>query len=319
MESRQLFKISCFLCIKFFFMNEMLTIDPKEISQKDLHQFILGTVAPRPIAFVSTLDEEGRPNLAPYSFFNAFSSNPPIVVFSSNRKGSDNTTKDTLHNVKASGECVINAVNYSIVRQMAVASVEFPSGVSEFEKTGLTPIPADLVKPFRVAESPANMECKVKEIITLGDKGGAGHLIICEVVRMHISKSVLMDNNRIDPDKMDLMGRMGRAYYVRCNGPAIHTIVQNYLPVSIGYDSLPLHIKSSPVLTGNDLGKLAGQLLWPTQEQMDSVMRQDEVKEAMTRGNAKDTLHYLAKGYLDRGDVEKGFSLLMSLEQMGVG
>ena len=299
-------------------MNEMLTIDPKEISQKDLHQFILGTVAPRPIAFVSTLDAEGRPNLAPYSFFNAFSSNPPIVVFSSNRKGSDNTTKDTLHNVKASGECVINAVNYSIVRQMAVASVEFPSGVSEFEKTGLTPIPSDLVKPFRVAESPANMECKVKEIITLGDKGGAGHLIICEVVRLHISKSVLMENNRIDPDKMDLMGRMGRAYYVRCNGPAIHTIVQNYLPVSIGYDSLPLHIKSSPVLTGNDLGKLAGQILWPTQEQMDSVMMRDEVKEALTKENAKDTLHYLAKGFLDRGDVEKGFSLLMSLEQLAV-
>ena len=127
-----------------------------------------------------------------------------------------------------------------------------------------------------------------------------------------------MENNRIDPDKMDLMGRMGRAYYVRCNGPAIHTIVQNYLPVSIGYDSLPLHIKSSPVLTGNDLGKLAGQILWPTQEQMDSVMMRDEVKEALTKENAKDTLHYLAKGFLDRGDVEKGFSLLMSLEQLAV-
>ena len=162
----------------------MLTIDPKDTPQKDLHQFILGTVAPRPIAFVSTIDEEGNKNLAPYSFFNAFSSNPPIVVFSSNRRGSDNTTKDTLHNVRVSGECVINAVNYAIVRQMAVASVDFPTGVSEFEKTGLTPIPSDLVKAFRVAESPAHMECKVKDIITLGEGGGAGHLIICEVVRM---------------------------------------------------------------------------------------------------------------------------------------
>lgn len=299
-------------------MTEMLTIDPKEIPHKDLHQFILGTVAPRPIAFVSTLDGEGRANLAPYSFFNAFSSNPPIVVFSSNRKSSDNTTKDTLHNVKVSGECVINAVNYSMVRQMAVASVEFPSGISEFEKTGLTPVPSDLVKPFRVGESPANMECKVKEIITLGDKGGAGHLIICEVVRLHISKAVMGENNRIDPDKMDLMGRMGRAYYVRCNGPAIHTIVQNYLPISIGYDSLPLHIKTSPVLTGNDLGKLAGQIVWPTQEQMDAVMMQEDVKQVMARGNMRETLHYLAKTYLDRGEVEKGFSLLMSLDHLEV-
>lgn len=290
---------------------EMLTIDPKETPQKDLHQFILGTVAPRPIAFVSTLDEEGRPNLAPYSFFNAFSSNPPIVVFSSNRKSSDNTTKDTLHNVRIGGECVINAVNYSIVRQMAVASVEFPSGVSEFEKTGLTPIPSDLVKPFRVAESPANMECKVKDIITLGEGGGAGHLIICEVVRMHIAKHVLMDNNRIDPDKMDLMGRLGRAYYVRCHGDAIHTIVQNYTPVSIGYDSLPLHIKSSSVLTGNDLGKLAGQIAFPTEEDINTMIMNEEAQLALQQKNSIESLHYLAKQYLDKGEVKKGFSLLM--------
>ena len=231
-----------------------LSIDPLTTPQKDLHQFILGTVAPRPIAFVSTLDENGVPNLAPYSFFNAFSSNPPIVVFSSNRRGTDNTTKDTLHNVRETGECVINAVNYNIVRQMAVASVDFPSEVSEFEKTGLTPIPSDLVKAFRVKESPAQMECKVKDIITLGEKGGAGHLIICEVVRIHVAEEVLTDRNRIDPDKMDLMGRMGRAYYVRCSGPAIHTIVQEFTPVTIGFDALPESIRNSPVLTGNDLG-----------------------------------------------------------------
>ncbi|MDQ3016448.1 MAG: flavin reductase family protein, partial [Bacteroidota bacterium] len=216
---------------------DMLTIDPLDTPQKDFHQFILGTVAPRPIAFVSTMDEEGRQNLAPYSFFNAFSSNPPIVVFSSNRRGSNNTTKDTLGNIRTSGECVINAVNFIMVHQMAVASVEFPTGVSEFQKTGLTPVPSDLVAPPRVGESPAAMECKVQDIITLGDKGGAGHLIICNVVRMHVAKEVLTDRNRIDPNKMDLMGRMGRAYYVRCSGQAIHTIVQEYLPVTIGYDS----------------------------------------------------------------------------------
>lgn len=287
-----------------------LSIDPLTTPQKDLHQFILGTVAPRPIAFVSTLDENGVPNLAPYSFFNAFSSNPPIVVFSSNRRGTDNTTKDTLHNVRETGECVINAVNYNIVRQMAVASVDFPSEVSEFEKTGLTPIPSDLVKAFRVKESPAQMECKVKDIITLGEKGGAGHLIICEVVRIHVAEDVLTDRNRIDPDKMDLMGRMGRAYYVRCSGPAIHTIVQEYNPVTIGYDALPESIRNSPVLTGNDLGKLAGQVTFPTQKEIDEAANSEEVKQALAQAHPTEALHYLAKQYLDRDEVRKGFGVL---------
>ena len=289
----------------------MLTIDPNNIDHKDLHQFILGTVAPRPIAFVSTLDKNGRQNLAPYSFFNAFSSNPPIVVFSSNRRGSNNTTKDTLENVRISGECVINAVNYAIVRQMAVASVDFPTGISEFEKTGLTPIPSDLVKPFRVAESPAHMECKVKDIITLGDRGGAGHLIICEIVRMHVSKDVLGERNRIDPQKMDLMGRMGRAYYVRCSGEAIHTIVQDYNPVTIGYDQLPPVIKHSPILTGNDLGKLAGMIDLPTAEEIAEASNTPEVKAALSQKNPEAALHYLAKSNLDRGEVRLGFSILM--------
>jgi flavin reductase (DIM6/NTAB) family NADH-FMN oxidoreductase RutF len=290
----------------------MLTIDPHTTPQKDLHQFILGTVAPRPIAFVSTIDENGVPNLAPYSFFNAFSSNPPIVVFSSNRRASDNSTKDTLHNIKATGECVINAVNYSMVRQMAVASVDFPAEVSEFDKTGFTPIPSELVKAFRVAESPAHMECKVKDIITLGEKGGAGHLIICEVVRIHIAEEVLTDRNRIDPDKMDLMGRMGRAYYVRCSGAAIHTIVQEYNPVTLGYDQLPDHIKNSPVLTGNDLGKLAGQVTFPTEEEINEIKHSEDVRNAMAQLHPTEALHYLAKQYLDREEVRKGFSVLLS-------
>ena len=293
----------------------MLTIDPATTDHKDLHQYILGTVAPRPIAFVSTLDEDGRQNLAPYSFFNAFSSNPPIVVFSSNRRSTNNTTKDTLGNIRKTGECVINAVTYSIVRQMAVASVDFPTGVSEFHKTGLTPIASDLVKPPRVAESPANMECRVKDIITLGEKGGAGHLIICEVVRMHIAKNVLGERNRIDPNKMDLMGRMGRAYYVRCSGQAIHTIVQDYLPVTIGYDNLPHGIKQSSILTGNDLGKLAGMVDLPTTEEITFMSQKDEVKAALSQKNPKTALHYLAKTYLDRDEVGLGFSILM-LDQL---
>ncbi len=290
---------------------EMLTIDPVETNQKDLHQFILGTVAPRQIAFVSTLDKEGRQNLAPYSFFNAFSSNPPIVVFSSNRRGRDNTTKDTLENVRVSGECVINAVSYHMVRQMAVASVEFPSGVSEFYKTGLTPIPSDVVAPPRVSESYAAMECIVQDIITLGAGGGAGHLIICKVVRMHVAKKVPGERNRIDPHKMDLMGRMGRAYYVRCSGQAIHTIVQEFLPVTIGYDNLPDHIKNSPILTGNDLGKLAGLVSLPTSEEISSAHQLAEVNAAYNTQNPKAALHYLAKSFLDKGEVITGFSVLI--------
>lgn len=149
----------------------MRTIIPGETPVKDMHQYLLGTVSPRPIAFVSTIDENGQPNLAPYSFFNVFSSNPPIAVFSSNRRVADNTTKDTLHNIKVSGECVINAVNYDIVRQMAIAGIGYDANVNEFEKSGLTPVASDLVAPFRVKESPAHMECKVREIVTLGEEG----------------------------------------------------------------------------------------------------------------------------------------------------
>lgn len=290
---------------------EMLTIDPKETLQKDLHQFIVGSVAPRPIAFVSTVDKDGNKNLAPYSFFNAFSSNPPIVVFSSNRRATDNSTKDTLHNIRETGECVINAVNFNIVRQMAVASVDFPSEVSEFDKTGLTPIPSDLVNAFRVAESPSHMECKVKDVITLGDDGGAGHLIICEVVRMHIDKEVLTDQNRIDPNKIDLMGRLGRAYYVRCSGPAIHTIVQNFKPATLGFDQLPESIRNSPILTGNDIGKLAGQVEMPSDEELKEATALPGVSEALADPNATVNLHYIAKSYLDQDEIRKGFSILL--------
>ena len=175
----------------------MRVINPTEVPTRDLHQFLIGSVGPRPIAFASTINEDGSPNLAPYSFFNAFSSNPPILVFSSNRRVSDNTTKDTLHNIRQNGEVVINVVNYSIVRQMAVTSVEFDSSVSEFDKSGLTPIASDLIKPYRVKESPVQMECRVKEIVTLGEDGGAGHLIICDVLRMHIEEEIIDDNGRI--------------------------------------------------------------------------------------------------------------------------
>jgi len=277
-------------------------IIPGQIPTKDLHQYIIGSVAPRPIAFVSTLDENGIQNLAPYSFFNAFSSNPPIIVFSSNRRVSDNTTKDTLHNVRVSGECVVNVVPYSIVRQMSLASVEFPSSVSEFSKVGLTPEPSETVKAPRVMESPVNMECKVKEIIPLGEHGGAGHLIICEVNLMAISESVL-NGDRLDPDKLDLMGRMGRNYYVRASGAALMEIYQSVTEIPLGFDGLPKSIRESNVLTGNDIAALSSLKTLPTNDEisqcmlfhpefvpLDNIQKQYKARELIRDGKANEAL-----------------------------
>ncbi len=292
----------------------MITINPEETKTKDLHQFLLGIVAPRPIAFVSTVDENGVPNLAPYSFFNAFSSNPPIVVFSSNRRVLDNTTKDTLHNIEKTGEAVINAVSHSIVRQMAVSSIQFPRGVNEFEKSGLTPIPSDLVAPPRVKESPAHMECRMEEIKTLGKHGGAGHLIICRVLRVHLDENVV-DDNRINPHKIDLMGRMGRAYYTRASGDAIQTIVQPVTRLSIGFDQLPDHVKHSPNLTGNELGLLAGLEKWPDKLEAREKLSDELLKRIdAAKGPFRiQSIHLLAKRSLGEGNREEAARILANI------
>ncbi len=185
----------------------MLTLDPKELSVPKLHGYLLSAIAPRPIAFASTIDAEGRPNLAPFSFFNVFSANPPILIFSPARRGSNNTTKHTYENVRNVAEVVINIVVYPIVQQWSLASTDYAEGVSEFVKTGLTPIKSETVKPFRIAESPVQIECKVNEVIELGESGGAGNLVICQVTRVHIQDRVLDENGKIDPLKMDQVGR----------------------------------------------------------------------------------------------------------------
>ena len=279
-------------------MNKRI-INPKETQTKDLHQYLLGSVAPRPIAFVSTKDKDGNDNLAPYSFFNAFSSNPPIVVFSSNRRVRNNSTKDTLQNVIEQGEAVINVVNYNIVNQMAISSVEYESGVSEFGKAGLTPIPSTMVDVSRVEESPVNMECKVKDIITLGEHGGAGHLIICEVVLLHIDEAVL-DGDRIDPHKIDLMGRMGRSYYVRASGEAVHTLYQSVVDKPLGYDKLPSHIKESKVLSAHDISELARTVVGVSSEEMSFTSQED--------------CHLAIQNLIAQGDSEKALSLALSYQ-----
>jgi len=241
-----------------------MIIDPTTTPVPELHQYLVGAVAPRPIAFVSTVDDKGITNLAPYSFFNVFSSNPPIAVFSSNRRVGNNTTKDTLRNVELTRECVINVVTFPIVRQMALASIDYPSDVSEFDKGGFTPVPSDLVKPPRVLESPVNMECKVKDIVPLGEEGGAGHLVICEVVRMHLDEAILDAEGRIDPDKIDLMGRLGRAFYTRASGSSIIKIFQPFHIQGVGFDGLPEFIVKSRILTGNEIAEVAALPELPT-------------------------------------------------------
>ncbi len=284
----------------------MIIVDPVTTPRFDLHQFLLGAVAPRPIAFVSTLDKEGNSNLAPYSFFNAFSSNPPILVFSSNRKVTDNEKKDTLNNVVDTREVVINVVNYSIVRQMAVASVQFPKGVSEFTKAGLTPIASDLVKPYRVAESPIHMECRVQDVITLGEKGGAGHLIICDLLRMHVDENVIDDRGRIDPHKLDLVGRMGRSYYVRASGESIITVAQAIEGSVIGFEQLPSSIKLSAVFSGNNLGQLAGLTHFPDQAESLALLKTDlRVQDIVQSANPIEGLHRYAKEILDADDSRR--------------
>ncbi|MBK9737409.1 MAG: flavin reductase family protein [Saprospiraceae bacterium] len=285
-------------------------IHPNKIPTKDLHQYIIGAVAPRPIAFVSTIDENGVENLAPYSFFNAFSSNPPIVVFSSNRRVSDNTTKDTLHNVKVSKECVVNVVPYQIVRQMSLASIEFPSHVSEFDKIGLTPEPSETVKAPRVLESPVNMECKVKEIIPLGEHGGAGHLIICEVTLIAISEHVL-DDNRLDPHKLDLMGRMGRNYYVRASGNAVSEIYQSVTEIPLGFDGLPNFIRYSNFLTGNEIAALASLKSMPTSEEINSF-KSENTKFLKLSTKA---IHQKALSYIKAGKISEALLLLVCYNQ----
>lgn len=236
----------------------MLSLDPKSLPIPKVHQYLLGAVGPRPIAFASTVDTVGKSNLAPFSFFNVFSANPPIMIFSPARSGRTNETKDTYENVKIHPEVVINIVNYDIVHQMSLASSPYAKGVSEFEKAGFTPLKSDIVKPYRVAESPVQFECKVNQVMELGTEGAAGNLIICEVVKIHIDEAILDENQMIDQHKIDLVSRMGGNWYCRADKNSMFEITKPITTCGVGFDALPEDIKTSKVLTGNDLGQLAG-------------------------------------------------------------
>lgn len=291
-----------------------MEILPQDISTKQLHAYLLGSIAPRPICFASTVDSEGKPNLSPFSFFNVFGSKPPICIFSPARRVRDNTIKDTLENVIATKEVVINVVSYAMVQQMSLASCEYPKGVSEFEKSGFTPVASSLVKPFRVKEAPVSLECKVLEVKSMGDEGGAANLIICEVIKMHIDDHVLDEHNQIDPHKIDLVARMGMDYYCRASGESVFEVPKPNLNLGVGIDKLPLSIKNSDVLSGNDLGILGNCTSIPIVSDLRDDERLIDILKTYNSDEALKSrvLHQYAKELIAKGELDTAWQVLLS-------
>ena len=293
----------------------MLEINPKDLSTKDLHGYLLSSVGPRPIALVSTIDNEGRPNLSPFSFFNVFSANPPIAIFSPARRVRNNTTKHTLQNAASTKEVVINVVSYPIVEQTSLSSTEYKEGVNEFIKSGFTPVESIQVKPYRVKESPVQMECIVKNIISLGEEGGAGNLVVCEIVKMHISENVLNEHHQIDPNKIDLVGRMGANWYCRASNTSLFEVQKPNSKIGIGYDQLPQHIRNSHILSGNDLAKLANVESLPSMEDVEKFKENKDLvkilKSSVDEEQTRENLHYHCKKLLQENKVSDAWCTLL--------
>jgi len=290
-----------------------MKIFPSEIKTSQLHAYLLGAIAPRPICFASTIDEDGNMNLSPFSFFNVFGSKPPILIFSPARRVRNNTIKHTLENAIRTKEVVINIVNYAIVQQMSLASCEYDKGVNEFEKAGLTPIASEMVKPFRVKESPVQLECKVLEVKATGEEGGAGNLVICEVICMHINDDVLNEQLQIDPHKIDLVARMGGDFYCRASGNAVFEVAKPNLNLGVGVDQLPEAIRLSKVLTGNHLGVLGNCTLVPV---IDEAFSDEHLNELLSRSytNSEErinALHTYAKELIDANKIDQAWQVLL--------
>jgi flavin reductase (DIM6/NTAB) family NADH-FMN oxidoreductase RutF len=284
----------------------MLTIDPKDVSVGHFHAYLLGAVTPRPIAFASTVDREGNVNLSPFSFFNCFGANPPLLIFSPARRGKDNTTKHTYENVLAVPEVVINVVNYAMVQQASLASTEYPKGTNEFRKAGFTEVPSSAVKPPRVGESPVAMECKVIQVVQTGTGGAAGNLVICQVLLMHVKEEVLDEQGMIDPFKVDAVARLGREWYCRVQGNSIFKVPRPD-KIGIGIDQLPDSIRNSKVLTGNDLGLLAGVTKIP--DVAEGAHPDNRLQPARQKG--EEAIHKLAQKYLVEGRVVEAWQILL--------
>ncbi|MFI8377544.1 flavin reductase family protein [Leeuwenhoekiella sp. NPDC079379] len=290
---------------------EFVTIDPANTDNASVYGILSGSVGPRPIAFASTLDADGRPNLAPYSFFNVFSSNPPVVVFSPVRRGRDNTTKHTLDNIIATGEVVINSVNYAMVQQMSLTSTDYDAGVDEFVKGGFTKEASEMVKPFRVKESPVQFECKVKDVVALGNEGGAGNLVICEIVKIHLQKAILNDDHTINEHKLDLVARMGANWYTR----AIEGMFEVPKPLrnlGIGVDQIPEKFRYSSVLTGNDLGKLGNVERVPSAEEITAFLDNNEDLKLLITNKENQELHLKVRDLINQDNTGDAWKLILA-------
>jgi flavin reductase (DIM6/NTAB) family NADH-FMN oxidoreductase RutF len=292
-----------------------MQIIPGQVTTAVLQGYLQGAIAPRPICFASTVDKDGQTNLSPFSFFNIFGTNPATLIFSPSRRVRDNTTKHTLENLYEVREVVINLVNYAMVQQASLASCEYPKGVSEFEKAGFTALASEKVKPFRVRESPVQIECIVKQIIETGTEGGAGNLVICEPVLIHISDEVLNEKGGIDPQKIDLVARMGGDYYCRASGDAVFEVAKPNTALGIGIDALPLHIRNSRILTGNHLGQLANVHEHPV---IDPAFEDEHLKHifqyySITPDEMERELHAYAQRLLDAGKVAEAWQVLLAI------
>jgi len=292
--------------------NGFFGIDPSDLSTVKLHQYLLAAIAPRPIAFVSTRNKEGNVNLSPFSYFNIFGANPPLLIFSPARRVRDNTIKHTLENVIKHPEAVVNMVDFSMVEQMSLASTEYEAGVNEFIKAGFTQIPSDNVQVPRVGEAPVSFECKVIKVEETGTEGGAGNLVYCEVVKMHIRESLLDENNMIDPLKLDLVGRMGGSWYSRSNEENMFEIPKPLKTKGIGVDQLPEHVRWSKVLSANNLGRLGNMESIPTTSEIEECRHafNEKILEEMDNEKAILLIHEKARKLIEAGNTQKAMAWL---------
>ena len=290
-----------------------MVLDPKELSPVAVQQWMQGAVSPRPIAFASTVDKEGKVNLSPFSFFNMFSANPPMLIFSPARRVRDNTTKHTLENVLEVPEVVINIVNYAMVEQMSLSSCEYDRGINEFTKAGFTEAPSLTVRPPRVAEAPVSFECEVKDVIALGIEGGAGNLILCEVKKMHVQENILNSEGRIDPYKLDAVARLGGDFYCRVQGDAIFELPKPVANKGIGVDQIPLPIRNSKILTGNNLGRLGNIEQLPSAEETKDYLNNNvEWRQLAEKKPNEADIHRFAQQLLEKKQVKEAWIALLS-------
>ncbi len=285
-------------------MSDIVSYNPYDLPLRDRHRLLTGAVGPRPICWASTLSKEGNANLAPYSFFNLFSSNPPVIVFSSNRRGRDNTTKDTYHNLLDTGEVVVNIVSYDLVHQMNISSTDYAEDINEFSKAGVTPIASEVVKPFRVKEAKVQLECILEDAKHLGNEGGAGTLFICAIQKIHLHASILAEDGLIDAQKIDLVGRLGRNDYVRAIGDAIFSINNPFEKQNVGFDNLPKGLVESKILTGAELAQLAMETQLPSEE--DLLHHQEETPDR------EEELHQMIREKIKEGGYQTSLALAMN-------